>query len=57
VLRSVLTFGQLLEMVLQIAQGVGDGWGDVRRERHLSWSGVIRGPELLAEGDRRVAVH
>jgi len=57
VLQSVLTFGQLLEMVLQVAQGVGDGWGGVRRERHLSWSKVIRGPELLAEGDRRAAVH
>jgi len=57
VLRSVLTFGQLLEMVLQVAQGIGDGWGGVRRERHLSWSGVIREPELLAEGDRRAAVH
>jgi len=57
VLRSILTFGQLLEMVLQVAQGIGDGWGGVRRERHLSWSRVIRGPELLAEGDRRAAVH
>jgi len=24
--RSVLTFGQLLEIVLQIAQGIGNGW-------------------------------
>jgi len=44
-------------MVLQVAQGVSDGWGGVCRERHLSWSRVIRGPELLVEGDRRVAVH
>jgi len=43
VFRSVLTFGQLLEMVLQVAQDVSDGWGGVCRERHLSWSGVIRG--------------
>jgi len=57
VFRSVLTFGQLLKIVLQVAQGVGDGRRGVRRERHLSWSGVIRGPELLVEGDRRAAVH
>ena len=48
--QSVLTFGQLLEMVLQVAQGVGDGWGSVCREQHLSWSGVIRGPEFVSEG-------
>ena len=48
--RSVLTFGQLLEMVLQVAQGVSDGWGGVCRERHLSWSGVIRGPEFVIRG-------
>ena len=48
--RSVLTFGQLLEMVLQVAQGVSDGWGGVCRERHLSWSGVIRGPEFVSGG-------
>ena len=41
--RSVLMFGQLLEMVLQVAQGVSDGRGGVYRERHLSWRGVIRG--------------
>jgi len=57
VFRSILTFGQLLEIVLQIAQGIGNGWGDVCRERHLSWSGVIRGLELLVEGDQRAAVH
>jgi len=57
VLRSVLAFGQLLEMVLQVTQGVGDGRRGVRRERHLFWSGVIREPELLAEGDWRAAVH
>jgi len=50
-------FGQLLEMVLQVAQGVSDGWGGVCRERYLSWSKVIRGPELLVEGDRRAAVY
>jgi len=27
VFRSVLTLGQLLEMVLQITQSVSDGWG------------------------------
>jgi len=50
VFRSILTFGQLLEIVLQIAQGVGDSWGGVRREQHLSWSGVIRGPEFVNGG-------
>jgi len=25
--RSILMLGQLLEMVLQIAQSVGNGWG------------------------------
>jgi len=29
-----MMLGQLLEMVLQIAQSVGDGWEGVRRERH-----------------------
>ena len=43
-------FGQLLEMMLQVAQGVGDGWRGVHRERHLSWSGVIRGPEFVSGG-------
>jgi len=42
--------GQLLEMVLQVAQGVGNGWGSVRRKRHLFWSGVIRGPEFVSGG-------
>jgi len=41
-------FGQLLEMVLQVAQGIGDDWRGVCRERHLSWSGVIRGPEFVS---------
>jgi len=50
VFQSVLTFGQLLEMVLQIAQGISDGWGSVCRERHLSWSGVIRGLEFVSRG-------
>jgi len=50
VFRSILTFGQLLEMVLQVAQGVGDGWGGVRRERHLSWSEVIRRLEFVSGG-------
>jgi len=50
VFRSILMFGQLLEMVLQVAQGVGDGWGGVHREQHLSWSGVIRGPEFVSRG-------
>jgi len=51
VFRSVLTFGQLLEMVLQVAQGVSDGWGGICRERHLSWSRVIRGLEFVS-GER-----
>jgi len=50
VFRSILTFGQLLEMVLQVAQDVSDGWGGIRRERHLSWSGVIRGLEFVSRG-------
>jgi len=50
VFRSVLMFGQLLEMVLQVVQGVGDGWGGVCRERYLSWSGVIRGLEFVSRG-------
>jgi len=50
VFRSILTLGQLLEMVLQMAQGVGNGWGDVCREQHLSWGGVIRGPEFVSRG-------
>jgi len=50
VFRSVLTFGQLLEMVLQVTQGVSDGWEGVHRERHLSWSGVIRGLEFVSGG-------
>ena len=48
--QSVLTFGQLLEMVLQIAQGISDGQGGVCREQYLSWSGVIRGPEFVSGG-------
>ena len=48
--RSVLSFSQLLEMVLQVAQGIGNSWGGVCREQHLSWSGVIRGPEFVSEG-------
>jgi len=43
-------FGQLLEMVLQVAQGISDSWGGVCRERHLSWSRVIRGPEFVSGG-------
>jgi len=43
-------FGQLLEIVLQVAQGISDGWEGVHRKRHLSWSGVIRGPEFVSEG-------
>jgi len=46
--RSLLTLGQLLEMVLQIAQGISNSWGDICREQYLSWSGVIRGPELVS---------
>jgi len=37
-----------LEIVLQIAQGVGDSWGRVHRERHLSWSRVIRGLKFVS---------
>jgi len=50
VFQSVLIFSQLLEMVLQVAQGVGDGWRSVCRKRHLSWSGVIRGLEFVSRG-------
>jgi len=50
VFQSVLMFGQLLKMVLQVAQGVGNSWGGVHREQHLSWSGVIRGPEFVSGG-------
>jgi len=35
-------------MVLQVAQGVGDGWGSICRERHLSWSRVIKGPGFVS---------
>jgi len=48
--QSILMFGQLLEMALQITQGVSDGWEGIHRERHLSWSGVIRGPEFVSRG-------
>jgi len=48
--QSVLTFSQLLEIVLQVAQGISNSWGGVCRERHLSWSGVIRGPEFVSRG-------
>ena len=48
--QSILMFGQLLKMVLQVAQDVSDGWGGVRREQHLSWSRVIRGPEFVSGG-------
>jgi len=37
-------------MVLQVAQGVSDGWEGVCREQHLSWSGVIRGLEFVSGG-------
>jgi len=37
-------------MVLQVAQGISDGWGDICRERHLSWSGVIRELEFVSRG-------
>jgi len=50
VFRNVLTFGQLLEMVLQVAQGISDGWEGVCKEQHLSWSGVIRGLEFVSRG-------
>jgi len=46
--QSVLTFSQLLEMVLQVAQDIGNSWRGVRREQHLSWSRVIRGPEFVS---------
>ena len=50
IFQSILTFGQLLEIVLQVAQGIDNGWEGVCRERHLSWSGVIRGPEFISRG-------
>jgi len=37
-------------MVLQVAQGISDGWGGICRERHLSWSGVIRELEFVSRG-------
>jgi len=37
-------------MVLQVAQGIGNGWGSVCREQHLSWSRVIRGLEFVSRG-------
>jgi len=37
-------------MVLQIAQGIGYGWGGVCRERHLSWSKVVRRLEFVSGG-------
>jgi len=37
-------------MMLQVAQGIGDGWGGVCRERYLCWSGVIKGPEFVSGG-------
>jgi len=46
VFRSVLTFGQLLEIVLQVAQGVGDSWG-----------GCLQGATSLLEwSDQRARV-
>jgi len=51
VFRSVLTFGQLLEMVLQVAQGISNGWGGVCKEQHLSWSKMIKGLEFVS-GER-----
>jgi len=36
--------------VLQIAQGIGISWGDVRREQYLFWSGVIRGLKFVGRG-------
>jgi len=37
-------------LVLQVAQGVGNGWGGVHRERHLFWSRVIRRLEFVNGG-------
>jgi len=57
VFQSILAFGELLEIVLQVAQGVGYSWGvfvgsDISFGAECSedWS-------LLVEGDWRVAVH
>jgi len=50
VFQSILAFGELLEMVLQVAQGIGYGWEGVCREQHLSWSRVIKGPEFVSKG-------
>jgi len=39
-------FSQLLEMVLQVAQGISDSWGCSQGAISL-WSKVIRGPEFI----------
>jgi len=33
--RSVLAFGELLEMMLQVAQNVSYAWRDICRQQHL----------------------
>ena len=45
--QSVLAFGELLEMILQVAQGIGYTWGGVCRQRYL----------FLKQSDQRVGVH
>ena len=46
--RSILAFSQLLEMMLQVAQGVSYAWRGICRQQHLSWSRVIRGSEFIS---------
>jgi len=48
--RSILAFGELLEMMLQIAQGVSYIWGVSVGSDISSWSGVIRGLEFISRG-------
>ena len=45
--QSVLAFGELLEMILQVAQGIGYTWGGVCRQRYL----------FLEQSDQRVGVY
>jgi len=48
--RSILAFGELLEMMLQIAQDVSYIWGVSVGSDISSWSGVIRGLEFISRG-------
>ena len=55
--QSILAFGELLEMVLQIAQGIGYSWG-LSAESDISFRAECSEDQsLLVEDDQRVAVH